>query len=504
MKNNTKRWWSLVALALSGLVVGLDLTILNVALPTLATALHASTTDLQWFANAYNLAVAALLLPAGLLGDRFGRKKLLVVSLVLFAIASLACAYAGSVGMLIAARGLLGVAAAFLVPLSFSIIPVLFPKPDDRRKAMGVLIATNAIGAPLGPIVGGLLLNHFWWGSVFFVNVPVIILATIAAILFIPESRGVKTRSLDLTGMVLSSASLTSLTYGLIEAGADGWTSTNAVASMIAGVLLLIFFGIREYRANKLEPGTTFVDVNLFQSPSFTWGTLLTTIVTFAMFGLLFSMPQFMQAILGTDALGTGLRLIPLTLGLMVGARVSQRLASRTGNKTAVATGFVIVIAGMLLGTLTNVTSGFGFIGTWMSIVGIGLGFVLPTAAGAAVTALSPERSGAGSALLQAVRQIGGTIGVAVLGTILGSIYKNDVNTSKLPAAAASAVQQGVSVGVEVAHKMHSATLLNSVLSAFIQATDIMLIVCAGIGVVGLILTLIFLPRNAHEVKETV
>jgi DHA2 family multidrug resistance protein-like MFS transporter len=502
MDKTKSKWWSLIALALSGLVVGLDLTILNVALPTLASALHASTSDLQWFANAYNLTVAALLLPAGLLGDRFGRKKLLVAALILFAGASLACAYAGSVGALIGARALLGLAAAFVVPLSFAIIPVLFPSADDRRKAMGVVIATNAIGAPLGPIVGGLLLNHFWWGSVFFVNVPVIILATIAAIFFMPDSRSKKAHPLDLPGMLTSSLGLAGVTYGFIEAGAKSWTNGQALASMMVGALLLAIFAIREYRTNKRAPEETFIDISLFRSPSFTWGTILTTIVTFAMFGLLFTIPQFLQAIMGTDALGTGLRLIPLIIGLMVGSRISQRIAKSAGNKKAVAIGYIFVTGGMLLGAQTHVTSSFGFIALWTSIVGLGLGFVLPTAAGAAISALSAERSGVGSALLQAVRQVGGTIGVAILGTILGSSYRNSLNLDHLPTSVAAVAQKGVASGVAVAHKLHSTELLNSVQTSFAHATDIMLLVCAGIAVLGLALTLIFLPSVAHEASE--
>lgn len=501
--NKTKsKWWSLVALALSGLVVGLDLTILNVALPTLATSLHASTSNLQWFANAYNLTVAALLLPAGLLGDRFGRKKLLVAALMLFAVASLACAYAGSVGYLIGARALLGLAAAFVIPLSFAIVPVLFPTADERRKAMGVVIATNAIGAPLGPIVGGLLLNHFWWGSVFFVNVPVIILATLAAIFFMPDSRSKKAHPLDLSGMLTSSLGLVGVTYGFIEAGAKSWTNGQALASIAVGALLLAVFAIREYRTNKRNPEETFIDVSLFRSPSFTWGTILTTIVTFAMFGLLFSMPQFLQAILGTDALGTGLRLIPLIAGLMVGARISQRIAKRAGNKKAVAIGYAIITIGMLLGAQTHVASSFGFIGSWMGVVGLGLGFVLPTAAGAAISALSPERSGVGSALLQAVRQVGGTIGVAILGTIIGSSYRNGLSLDHFPDAVTTIAQKGVASGVAAAHKLHSTELLNTVQSSFAHATDVMLLVCAGIAVLGLVLTLIFLPSTAHEASE--
>src|SRR4029453_11913187 len=232
-----RRWWALGALALTLLVVGLDLTVLNVALPTLAVDLHASTGQLQWFANAYNLVLAAALLPAGLLGDRFGRKRFLLIALGLFAAASVACAYAGSAGALIGARAVLGLGASFLLPLSVAVLPVLF-SAEERPRAIAIWASANAIGIPLGPVLGGWLLDHYWWGSVFLINLPVIVLAGGAVAVVLPESRSSYPPRLDLVGVLTSSLGLVGLTYGVIEAGERGWSGPVAVGSWGRGALV--------------------------------------------------------------------------------------------------------------------------------------------------------------------------------------------------------------------------------------------------------------------------
>src|SRR6266571_1855632 len=365
-----RRWWALGALALALLAVGLDLTVLNLALPTLATDLHASNAQLQWFVDAYSLVLAAMLLPAGLLGDRFGRKKLLLGALALFGVASLSCAYATTAGALIASRAVLGLGGAFLMPLSMSVLTVLF-SPQERPRAIAVWVAANAVSWPIGPL--------------------------------------------------LSSAGLVGLTYGAIEAGQKGWGNPVVAASLAAGALLLVAFVLAQ-RGIALRPeGQPLVDLSLFRPPSFPWGTVLATLVSFALFGVLFAVPQYFQAVGGTTAMGSGLRLLPIIGGLLVGSQVAERLARRAGAKITVAIGFVLLAAGLATGAASGVHSGYGFAATWVSIIGLGIGFTLPTAMDAALSALSPERSGVGSGVIQALRQVGGTIGVAVLGTVLSS-----------------------------------------------------------------------------------
>jgi MFS transporter, DHA2 family, multidrug resistance protein len=506
---SARKWWALVAIAASVLVVGLDLTVLTLALPTIARDLHASTSDLQWITAAYSLVLAAAMLPAGLLGDRLGRKKVLLAALVLFGAASAACAYATSTGELIAARALLGVGAAAIFPLSLSVIPVLFA-PEERQKAIALMASATFISFPIGPIVGGYLLDHFWWGSVFLINVPVVVLALVAVTILLPESRSAQRLSVDIVGVILSSAGLAGLTYGFIKAGQDGWTDTSALATIAAGAVVLALLVAWEHwltgRDTSVRP---LVELALFRSAGFTWGTILTTLVSFAMFGLFFAMPQYFQEVRGVDAMGSGLRLLPMIGGMVIGMISSTRLASprkatdgsagappRASAKALVAIGFAIMAAGLAAGATTTTGSSTGFAAAWFAVAGLGLGLAMPQAMNAALSALSAERSGSGSALISAMRQVGATIGVAVLGTVIGSVYSSHLDVTGLPPAAAATAKSGVVEGVAVAHATGSAALLDSVRTAFVQGMDTMLWVCGGVALASAILALLFLPRR--------
>jgi MFS transporter, DHA2 family, multidrug resistance protein len=497
----SRRWWALGALCLALLVVGLDGTVLSIALPTLSTELHATTSQLQWFVDAYLLVLAATLLPAGLLGDRFGRKRLLLGALALFGVASLACAYAGSSGMLIGARVVLGLSAAFLMPLSMAVLPVLF-SAEERPRALGIWVTATAASFPIGPIVGGWLLDNFWWGSVFLINLPVVLLGLVAVAVLVPESRNPHAARLDVVGALTSSLGLAALTYGFIEAGAKGWGSATALGALAAGVVVLGAFVAWQRRGARRPGGQPLVDLRLFRSPSFTWGTILATLMNFALFGLLFALPLYFQAVQGRDSLGVGLRLLPLIAGLIVGARVGGRMAPRAGAKLTVATGFALLVLGLALGATTSAASGFGFVATWIGIVGLGAGFAMPTALDAAIGALTAERSGVGSGLIQAVRQVGGAIGVAVLGTVLNSGYRGHLDLAGLPAQASGAARESVATGVAVARELGSQPLLAAVRSSFVHGMDVMFLVCAAIAVVGTLVALALLPSRSERIVE--
>src|SRR6266700_2609812 len=526
--NPARKWWALVAIAASVLVVGLDLTVLNLALPTIATDLHASTSDLQWISSAYSLVLAAAMLPAGLLGDRLGRKKVLLTALVLFGASSAVCAYAAGTGELIAGRAVLGIGAAAIFPLSLSVIPVLFA-PEERQRAIALMASATFISFPIGPIVGGYLLDHFWWGSVFLINVPVVVLALVAVAFLLPESRSEQRPSVDYLGVILSSAGLAGLTYGFIKAGQDGWTDAAALATIVAGVAVLAaLVGWERWltgrwaartgaagtgaavtgddlRGGKVRP---LIELRLFRSAGFTWGTMLSTLVSFAMFGIFFVMPQYFQEVRGADALGSGLRLLPMVGGMIIGMIGGTRLAASrksaegavkapTSARLLVTIGFAIMAGALAVGAGTSASSGTGFAAAWFAVFGLGLGMAMPQTMNAALGALSAERSGAGSALISALRQVGATIGVAILGTVLGSVYRSHLVVTGLPDAVASAAKSSVVAGVAIAHKTGSVPLLDSVRHAFVTGMDTMLWVCAGIALASAILAVIFLPRRA-------
>jgi DHA2 family multidrug resistance protein-like MFS transporter len=499
---NARRWWALGALTLAVLAVGLDATVLSVALPTLATDLHATTADLQWFVSAYTLVLAAALLPGGLLGDRYGRKKILLGALALFGAGSLACAYAPSAGAFIAARVLLGLGAAAIIPLALSVLTVLFTD-QERPRAVGVWATANFLALPIGPILGGWLLTNYWWGWVFLINLPVVAVGLLAVAVLLPESRSATRTGLDPVGVLASSAGLAVLVYGVIEAGEHGWGDTTALAGMLAGALLLAGFVLWERRLGQRQGGQPLVDLGLFRSTSFTWGAILAAVGVFAMFGVLFTAPQYFQAILGTNAMGSGLRLLPLIGGLAVGAGSADRIAARAGAKLTVAAGFVLLAAGLALGATTSMSSGTGFLSLWTPVVGLGMGFALATASAAALGALPAERAGVGSAVMQAVNKVGAPFAAAILGSVLNATYRGRLDLVGVPARVAGAVRDSVFAGVAAARQLGSVALLHSVRAAFVAGMDLMLWACAAIAVAGIVLALVFLPGRTAAATTT-
>jgi DHA2 family multidrug resistance protein-like MFS transporter len=482
--------------SLAVLAVGLDGTVLSVALPTLARALHASESDLQWFSSGYLLVLAAAMLPAGLLGDRYGRKRLMLAALALFAAGSAACAYAPSPDIFIAARLVLGLAGAGVIVMAVSALTVLF-REEERPKAVGVWAAANFLAAPIGPILGGWLLTNYWWGWVFLLNVPVALVGILAVFALVPESRAPQRPAFDLAGTAASAAGLVAVTYGLIEVGPRGWGSGEALLPIVSGLALLLGFVAWERRLSRQPHGESLVDAALFSSRSFTWGVILQALGVVAMVGVLFTMPQYFQGVLGTDAMGSGIRLLPLIAGLVAGAVPADRVARLLGAKITVMLGFAILAAGLLLGSGTGVGSSASFVAAWMLVVGLGMGLALATAASAALSELPEERSGVGSAVLQAINKLGAPFGAAVLGSIVSSAYLAHLDTSDLPDAAARTAQQSVFSGVAVAHETGSSLLLDSVRTAFAYGLDKALLLTAGVALAGALLAALFLPRQA-------
>ncbi|MGA7911760.1 MAG: DHA2 family efflux MFS transporter permease subunit [Candidatus Dormiibacterota bacterium] len=496
-----RRWWAAGALTLGVLAVGLDVTVLSVALPTLAAALHASESDLQWFSSGYALALAGGMLPAGVLGDRFGRKRVMVSALLLFGAGSVACAYAPNPGAFIAARVVLGAAGAAMVVMVLSIFTVLFSE-EERPRVVGIWAAANFLALPIGPILGGWLLTHYWWGWVFLLNVPVAALGLVAVIALVPESRSPERPALDPIGMLAASAGLAGVTYGLIELGRNGWTDPGSLTILVAGVMVVVGFFAWERRLTIRPHGRPLIDLALFQSRGFTWGVILAAIGGMALFGIIFTMPQYSQGVLGLDPQGAGFRLLPVIVGLVLGAVPADRIAARVGPKLTIATGFAITAGGLLVGSTTMIGSGDWFVAIWMAVVGFGMGIGFATAASAALKTVPSERSGVASALIQAMQKVGAPFGAAILGSVLVSGYQSQLSLGGLPASVAGPIRQSVFAGVAVAEKLHSAALLESVRHAFVHGMDAALVISAGIALLGTVVALVFMPGRAAVVHE--
>ncbi|TDV42607.1 MFS transporter [Actinophytocola oryzae] len=493
-----RRWWALGALSLAVLAVALPATILSVALPTLARELDASAAELQWFVSAFTLMLAAGVLPGGLLGDRFGRKKMLVVALLIYAAGSVFAAVATSPGMFIAAQAVLGLGGAFVIPLVLSGLTVMFT-PEERPRAIGIWSVANFLALPLGPIVGGWVLSNLWWGWVFLMNLPVLAVALVAVVVLLPESRSPHRPALDPVGMVASSAGLAALTFGVVKAGQDGWGSAGALGGILGGLAVLVLFGLWE----RSRGSRALVDLRLFRDERFLWGTVIAGLGVFAFFGVLFAAPQYFQGVLGTDAMGSGIRLLPLLGGMMVGAGSADRIATRLGSKITVTIGFAILAGALVLATATTVASGYGLAATWTALGGLGAGLALATASSAALATIDADRAGVASALMQAVQKLGSPLSAAILGSVLNAGYTAHLTLTGLPAQVRDAVRDSVFAGVAVAEKAGSAALLTEVRTAFVEGLSQLAWVAVGMAVLGALLTLLFLPARATRVAIT-
>lgn len=491
-----QRWWSLAALTIAVLTIGFDITIMNVALPTMATALSAGTDSLQWIVNSYILLFAGLMLPVGAIADRFGRRRLLLVGLGVFAVASVAAAWAGGTGAVIAARALLGVGAAIIMPSTLATIAALFD-PDERGKALSVVVMGMGAGIPLGPIIGGYLLDHFWWGAIFLVNVPVVAAAMLAIVLLLPESRDPAPPRADLAGGVLSTGGLLALVYGLIEAPDRGWGHTIVLTALAGGGALLVAFVRWELRVPH-----PMIDLGLFRERRFTWGNVNATVASFALFGLLFVVPLYLRFVLGNDAFDTGIRLLPLIGGFVVGVGGGTRVAGRIGHRIPIATGLLLTGAGLAIGALTDVDSGFGFAAAWYAITGLGIGAALSPSMDAVLAVLPPERSGSGTAITMTLRQAGGALGVALLGSLLAQTYTSHLDVTALPPPAAEAAHDSIAGAIAVAERTGLPALARDARSAYVDGMSDILLLCSGISLLAAILTIAFMPGRARTTGD--
>jgi EmrB/QacA subfamily drug resistance transporter len=485
-----RRRLALVAVALSVLVISFDMTILNVALPTLASQLQADTGQQQWIVDAYTVVFAAAMLPAGLLGDRYGRRRTLTTGLALFALASVVGMLADSPGTLIAARTGMGLAGALVMPMSMAVIPGLFPAAEQRR-ATAVLAASLAAGAPLGPLIGGFLLQHFWWGAVFAINVPLTAIGIVACVLLLPESRNPAAPRMDLPGTALAAAGLSALTYGIIEGADAGWGDPAVVTTLVGSVPLLTALVLRSRR--RRDP---MLDLALLADRAFRWSAVAATLISLVLFGAFFVLPLYFQSVLGTDALGSGLRLMPMMLGLLVAAKLTDRLVSRIGARAVITLGLALLGGALLFGSRTGPTDGYGRAAVWLTVLGLGMGLSLITAQASALVTLPPAKAGVGSGLLQTLRQVGGAIGIAAFGSLLTGAYRGALDTGGLPAEAAHRAGKSVVAADAVARATGHPSLSASAHAAYVHGMTVVLLVSGLVAVVSAVLVAARMPAG--------
>jgi EmrB/QacA subfamily drug resistance transporter len=445
-----RRWWALAVLCLSLVIVSLDNTIVSVALPTLVRELSATSTQLQWVVDAYALAFGGLMLVAGSVADRLGHKRLLLTGLGLFAAASGWAAMSGSVEMLIAARAAMGVGGAMMMPATLAIIVHTFADPAERSRAIGVWAGSNGLGIAIGPIAGGTLLDHFWWGSIFFVNVPIIIFAIACVIPLVAHSRDEHAAAPDPIGGLLSVAGVGLLLWGIIEAPARGWGSAVVLGAGSSGVAVLALFVGWE-----LHTSHPMLNLSFFRRRSFSMATTSVGLTMFGMFGSMFLLTQYLQFDLAYSALQTGVRILPVAGLLAVTAPISARLAGRIGTKLTVAPGIAAAAAGLWQLSTTTTAGGYPGALPGMCLLGIGAGMVLPAAIDSITGTLPPRKIGIGSATNGVFLQVGGALGVAIMGSLLSTRYQDRLADGlaghTVPPAALSTMRGSLGGALEVA-----------------------------------------------------
>jgi EmrB/QacA subfamily drug resistance transporter len=493
---HARRWWTLAVMCLSLMVIGVDNTILNVALPTLVRDLGASTSQLQWIVDAYTLVFAGLLLTAGSLGDRFGRRRALTVGLLIFGAGSVASAVAGSAEQLILTRALMGVGGALIMPATLSIISNVFTVPAERGRAIAVWAGFSAMGIAIGPLSGGWLLEHFWWGSVFMVNIPIVLLALTGGRLFVPESKDPKPRGVDPLGAVLSSVGLGALVWAIIEAPVHGWTDPTTVSAFLAGAVFIAGFIAWERHTDH-----PMLDVRFFANPRFSAASLAVTMVFFALFGSTFLQTQYLQFVLGYSAFEAGLRVGPVALVLMVTAPLSARLVERVGTKYVVAGGLALVSLSLVVLSFATVTSGYSPVLASILILGVGMGMTMAPATESIMGSLPRAKAGVGSAVNDTTRQIGGALGVAILGSLLASTYASSLGDT-VPAAAKASVGAALDLARGLGGA-EGAALAASAKSAYVDGMGVGVLVAAGVALLGSMIALAFLPSRARMEEES-
>ncbi|NDA78455.1 MAG: DHA2 family efflux MFS transporter permease subunit [Actinobacteria bacterium] len=497
-----RRWRILAILCLSIFLVVVDNLIVNVAIPTLARELGATTSGLQWIVDSYALVFAGLLLACGGLGDRFGRLRMMQIGMLLFGIFSAWAAFSNSTGELITARGLMGVGAALVFPGTLAVVIDVFRDPTERAKAIGVWSAVSGAAVAFGPVTGGFLLEHFWWGSVFLINIPIVIIALLLQWRFVPESRDPNAERLDVPGFLLSITFVSLLVYTIIEAPHRGWASTASVLGFVVTAVLATAFVLRE-RATA-HP---LLDVKVFRDMRVTAATSSIFIAFFSLFGFTFLITQYFQFVRGYDPLASGLHTLPFAFGAGITAPIAARLALKFGPRRVIPVGLLCMGIAQIWASRFEVdTTYFGTVVASMVLMAMGLSLVTSPASESVMGSLPRDMAGVGSAINDTGREVGGTLGVAIIGSIFATTYGPRIvellTPLQLPEAAVSAAEESVGAAFAVAEKVGDPSLSGSIQgmasSSFLEGFQA---ACTTVGIVaicGALLAFRFLPKSVN------
>jgi len=492
----------LVALLLAAFLVNLDTTMVNVALPALVRELGATTTQLQWVVDAYNLVFAALLLTFGSLSDRFGRKRMLLAGLVVFGAASLAGGFCTTPAQLIAARAVMGLGAAMTFPATLSLISNVFTERRERARAIGLWGATAGVAIATGPIAGGWLLEHYSWAAIFIAMAPVAAAAAVFVALVVPASKDPGAAAVDVPGLVLSSAAMALLVFTIIEAPAYGWSSGRSVAGFAASAVLLAAFIVWERRAAH-----PMLEVRLFANMRFSAASGVVTVAFFTLFGFIFLITLYFQFVRGYSPLSTGVRLLPVAVSVGIGSVAGTQLAVRAGTKLIVTTGLVAMAAfyGWAAATI-SATLAYGIIAAQMVLYGLGLGLSSAPATESIMGAIPRAKAGVGSAINDSTRLVGGTLGVAVIGSVYASVYASRLSAAMpaaVPAPVAAIAHQSIGAAYAAAgqlaalgHPALGQALQHASTNAFLRGLTIGALVAGGVAAAGAVLAALFLPAQ--------
>jgi len=502
-EGSSRRWLILPVLCLSVFLVVVDNTIVNVALPTLNRHLGASITSLQWIVDAYSLAFAGLLLAGGGIGDRLGRKGTMQIGLVFFGVFSVAAAASHSTGALITSRALMGVAAAFIFPASLAILTSVFPDPSERQKALGIWGATSGIAVAFGPIVGGALLEHFWYGSIFLVNVPIVVVTVLVGQALIPRLPRIGGRRFDTRGVVISTVGVTSLVLAIIEGPQWGWTATGTLACFAVAAVLLTAFVVLELRTEA-----PLLDVRVFRIPRFSGAAISISVAFYCLFGFIFLITQYFQFVKGYSTLSAGMHTLPFAVVAAVCTPLAAVLALRIGSRTVVTAGLLFMGAGLLVAAFNSEadTSFWGPILLSMILLALGLSSITAPTAEAVMGSVPDEQRGAAAGVNNTTRELGGTLGVAVFGSIFASSYAPKVISAfrplPIPAGPKAESHQSVAAALAViGHAPHAVrpALDSVVFTAFHSGLRAACIAGAGIALLGALAAFRLMPGRREE-----